>query len=118
MSEKENHTDILMEEIEYMLHNDDLYEVVSRTENHIVIRSLEVMAKELNPDIPIPLGFDIAHIMGRVLGRVMSYGKMTMEIKNIRAEDPKNDKIILTFDMTAEHKDIILKYIGTIEVIR
>lgn len=115
MSNK-NHTDFLLEEIEYFLHNDDLYEVVSRTKDHIVIKALEVFIENSGIDKAVPWGFHIARIMGRILGPVISYGKMTMEIYHTEEEDPKNDKIVLTFDITSARKE--LRYIGTIEVIR
>jgi hypothetical protein len=113
MSSK-NHTDILLEEIGYFLHDDDLYEVVSRTKDHIVIKALEVEVEGV--DIPVPVGFHIARIMGRILGRVMPYGKMTMEILNIRRDNPKDDKITLEFDITSDYKK--LRYKGMIEVVR
>ena len=110
-----DHTDILLEEIEYFACDNELYKVLSRSRDHIVIRANKIDVEGF--DKPIPVGFHLGRIMGMILGVVMPYGTMQLKTVHTNADDPMDDKITLEFDITSSGKHE-LRYKGLIEVVK
>jgi hypothetical protein len=102
----------MLEEIGYFMEDNEMYEVIKSEGSHITIKALEM-------EDGVPWGFSLPNIMGDIIGMVMPYGKTKLETVYDYGDDPMDTRIIMHFDMRSVHKSgTILKYTGTVEVVR
>ncbi len=104
-TKKINKINLLWDELEFLLDDDNDFEVIKRERNKLILKTKRVSS------------FRNSIIMGKIFGRIIPFNcDMNLTIRDFRSKKPDNDVILYQFDITSTEAN--LYYEGTLLVRR